>query len=138
MAVGARNCLKLSALKNNLEALLAVLRKRPRKDIQELIHWHNCLTLWTILMFLMATACRAIRNPLKAVEEFEQRSGHGALGDKGADDGHMSRLVVMPELLRRQLEAYDAHCCAIRVKFKYGLPAQTPPKDGLKKTSRIW
>lgn len=130
MAVGARNCLKLSALKNNLEALLAVLRKRPRKDIQELIHWHNCLTLWTILMFLMATACRAIRNPLKAVEEFEQRSGHGALGDKGADDGHMSRLVVMPELLRRQLEAYDAHCCAIRVKFKYGLPAQTPPKSG--------
>ncbi|WP_312591584.1 hypothetical protein [Stutzerimonas nitrititolerans] len=130
VAVGARNCLKLSAVKNNLEALLAVLRKRPRKVVQELVHWHNCLTLWTILMFLMATACRAIRNPLKAVEEFEQRSGHGALGDKGADDGHMSRLVVMPELLRRQLEAYDAHCCAIRVKLKYRLPAQTPCGSG--------
>lgn len=130
VAVGARNCLKLSTVRSNLDALLVVLRKRPRKDIQELVHWHNCLTLWTILMFLLATACRAIRNPLKILDDFEPRSGHGALGDKGSDDGHMSRLVVVPELLRRQLEAYDAHCCAIRVKLEYRLPAQIPCGSG--------
>jgi len=130
VAVGARNCLRLSTVKNNLEALLSVLRKRPRKDIQELVHWHNCLTLWTVQMFLMATACRAIRNPLKTVDEFEPRSGHGALGDKGSDDGHMSRLVVVPELLRRQLQAYETHCCAISAKLKFRLPVQTPPRSG--------
>jgi hypothetical protein len=130
VAVGARNCLRLSSVKSNLDALLVVLRKRPQKNIQELVHWHNCLTLWTVQMFLMATACRAIRNPLKAVDEFEPRSSHGALGDKGSDDGHMSRLVVMPDLLRRQLQAYKAHCLAISAKLKFRLPAETPPTAG--------
>lgn len=129
-AVGARNCLRLSAIKNNLDALLAVLRKRPRKDIRELVHWHNCLSLWTVQMFMMVTACRAIRNPLKNVEEFLPRSGHGAIGDKGADDGHMSRLVVVPEMLGRQLKSYEKHCVAICSRLSQRPPSQLSHKTG--------
>lgn len=127
-AVGARNCLRLDAVKCNLEALLVVLRKRPRKSLQQLVHWHNCLSLWTVQMFLMATGCRAIRNPLKKAEEFDTRGGQGALGDKGADDGHMSRLVVLPDLLSRQLQAYKSHCSAICAKLN--LPLQSTSTSG--------
>lgn len=129
-AVGARNCLRLDTVKANLEALLLVLRKRPRKDLQQLVHWHNCQTLWVVLMFMMATGCRAIRNPLKQAEEFESHWGHGALGDKGADDGHMSRLVALPDLLSRQLQAYEAHCYAIGAQLKAHLPLQSAPTSG--------
>jgi len=129
-AIGARNCLRMEAVKANLEALLAVLRKRPRKGLQQLVHWHNCLSLWTVQMFLMATGCRAIRNPLKQADEFESRRGHGALGDKGADDGHMSRLVVLPDLLCRQLQAYKSHCSAISAQLKSQLPLLPVPTGG--------
>lgn len=129
-AIGARNCLRLDAVKTNLEALLVVLRKRPRKGLQQLVHWHNCLSFWTVQMFLMATGCRAIRNPLKQMGEFESRVGYGALGDKGADDGHMSRLVVLPDLLNRQLQAYKSHCRAISAQLKPHLPLLPAPTAG--------
>jgi hypothetical protein len=129
-AVGARNCLRLDTVKTNLEALLLVLRKRPRKGPQQLVHWHNCLSLWTVLMFLMATGCRAIRNPLKRANEFESHWGGGALGDKGADDGHMSRLVALPDMLRRQLQAYEVHCGAIVKLLDNHLSGQKAPTGG--------
>ncbi len=125
-AVGARNCLKLDAVKANLKAMLEVLRKRPRTGLQELVRWHNCYTLWVVQMFMIATGCRAIRNPLKSASEFDSRSWHGALGDKGTDDGHMSRLVALPDIVRRQLHAYEAHCDAIRAY----LCGQQEPKFG--------
>lgn len=124
-AVGARNCLRLDTVKANLEALLVVLRKRPRKNLQQLVHWHNCFSLWTVQMFFMATGCRAIRDPLKQEDEFISPGGHGALGDKGSDDGHMSRLVVLTDLLKRQLKAYKAHCRAITAQLELHAPAPT-------------
>ncbi|GLZ27628.1 hypothetical protein Pstu01_42970 [Stutzerimonas stutzeri] len=129
-AVGARNCLRLDAVKANLEALLVVLRKRPRKGLQQLVHWHNCLSLWTVQMLFMATGCRAIRNPLKQAGVFESRGACGALGDKGADDGHMSRFVVLPDLLKRQLQAYKAHCSAITAQLEPHLPQLPAPTNG--------
>lgn len=125
MAVGARNCLRLDTVKANLDALLAVLRKRPRKSLPQLVHWHNCFSLWTVQMFFMATGCRAIRDPLKQEDEFISPGGHGALGDKGSDDGHMSRLVVLTDLLKRQLKAYKAHCRAITAQLELHAPAPT-------------
>ncbi|MDI9729823.1 hypothetical protein [Stutzerimonas stutzeri] len=124
-AVGARNCLRLDTVKANLEALLVVLRKRPRKNLQQLVHWHNCFSLWTVQMFFMATGCRAIRDPLKQEDEFISPGGHGALGDKGSDDGHMSRLVVLTDLLKRQLKAYKVHCRAITAQLELHAPAPT-------------
>jgi len=129
-AVGARNCLKLNAVKANRKAMLEVLRKRPRTGLQELVHWHNCYTLWVVQMFMIATGCRAISNPLKSASEFDSRFWHGALGDKGTDDGHMSRLVALPDIVRRQLQAYEAHCDAIRVVLSAYLSAQQEPKFG--------
>lgn len=129
-AIGARNCLRLSTVKENIDALLNVLRKRKLNGIQQLVHWHNCFTLWTVLMFLMGSGCRAIRNPLKQAKELDPYNGQGALGDKGADDGHMSRFVTLPEMLNRQLRAYTSHCHAIRAQFKPCPPSATASEDG--------
>ena len=129
-AVGARNCLQLEKVRLNLDALLQVLRKRPRGNLKELTHWHNCFTLWCVQMFMMATGCRAIRNPLKRLTEFDGASGSGALGDKGADDGHMSRLVVLPKQLRQQLQAYESHCAFIQVLLEQQLLGQIAPSGG--------
>ena len=129
-AVGARNCLQLEKVKLNLDALLQVLRKRPRKGLKPLVHWHNCFTLWCVQMFMMATGCRAIRNPLKPVTGFSAESGHGALGDKGADDGHMSRLVALPRQLSQQLQAYESHCKAIQALLDTHLAEQVLPRGG--------
>jgi hypothetical protein len=81
-------------------------------------------------MFMMATGCRAIRNPLKRVAEFDPASGYGALGDKGADDGHMSRLVVLPKQLHQQLQAYQSHCSAVQTMFEHYLSGQDVPAGG--------
>lgn len=129
-AVGARNCLRLETVRLNLSALLKVLRKRPRQNVNEIVHWHNCFTLWCVQMYMMATGCRAIRNPLKRLAEFDCASGCGALGDKGADDGHMSRLVVLPKLLRQQLSAYESHCAAIQIFLKPKLSEQVVLSSG--------
>lgn len=129
-SVGARNCLQLEMVRLNLDALLQVLRKRPRESLNQLVHWHNCLTLWCVQMLMMATGCRAIRNPLKRLAEFDGASGCGALGDKGIDDGHMSRLVVLPGQLRQQLQAYESHCAAIQVFLKPQLSEQVAPSGG--------
>lgn len=129
-AVGARNCLRLEKVRLNLDALLQVLRKRPRVNVKELAHWHNCFTLWSVQMFMIATGCRAIRNPLKRLIEFDGASGFGALGDKGADDGHMSRLVLLPKQLRQQLQAYESHCKAIQDLYSTYLAGQVVPVGG--------
>lgn len=129
-AVGARNCLRLETVGLNLDALLQVLRKRPKKNLQQLVHWHNCLTIWCVQMFMMATGCRAIRNPLRPIAEFDAPLGYGALGDKGTDDGHMSRLVVLPKQLRQQLQAYESHCTAIQTLLSHYLSKQVVPSGG--------
>ncbi len=130
ISVGARNCLRLETVRANLDAMLGVLRKRPRTDLVQLVDWHNCLTLWTVQMFHMGTGCRAIRKPLRLVTEFESRWGHGAISDKGADDEHMSRLVVLSDLLHHQLSAYESHCRVICRQFAAQLPMELPPQGG--------
>src|SRR5690606_26313877 len=64
-------------------------------------------------MFMLSTGCRAIRNPLQHIEEFDSALGIGAMSDKDADDRHMSRLICMPAMLRRQLDQYFQHCLAL-------------------------
>ncbi|MNG03878.1 hypothetical protein D3C84_869760 [compost metagenome] len=80
---------------------------------------------------MMATGCRAIRNPLKPVAEFAAQSRHGALGDKGADDGHMSRMVALPRQLYQQLWAYESHCKAIQALLDTHLADQVVPRGGV-------
>lgn len=73
-------------------------------------------------MFMLVTGCRAIRNPLLFIDEFDADLGMGALSDKDSGDRHMSRLICMPPMLRRQIAHYFLHCAAISQELTGYLP----------------
>lgn len=108
--VGATHCLLPETIASNVKAMAAVLRKKASGRLSEMFAWHNCYTLFTVQMFMLATGCRAIRNPLMLIDEFDSVLGMGALSDKDADDRHMSRLICMPPMLKRQIDNYFEHC----------------------------
>lgn len=112
-SVGATHCLLPETISANVSALASILRKRPPSTLDGQIAWHNAYTLWVVQMFMLSTGCRAIRNPLRFVDEFDPLLRMGAIADKDSGDRHMSRLVCVPEMLQRQLAHYFAHCAAI-------------------------
>jgi hypothetical protein len=120
-AVGATHCLLPETIASNVKALAAIVRKRSGVEPAKRVAWHNAYTLWTVSMFMMSTACRAIRNPLRLVAEFDPRLHLGAIADKDGEDRHMSRLACVPEILKRQLAEYFSHCTLVSRKLK--LPA---------------
>lgn len=109
-AVGATHCLLPETVSNNVQALKQVIAKSPRGSLSDMVRWHNHFTLWTVQMFLMASSCRAIRNPLRWVDEFYPQLVAGALSDKGSEDMHMSRLIQLPHIVREQVRRYEEHC----------------------------
>ena len=111
--LGATHCLLPQTIEDNVSAMAAVLRKKVDGRLSEMLAWHNCYTLFTVQMLMLVTGCRAIRNPLMLLDEFDPVVGMGALSDKDGDDRHMSRLVYMPAMLRRQIANYLEHCSAI-------------------------
>lgn len=111
--LGATHCLLPQTIADNVSAMAAVLRKKVDGRLSEMLAWHNCYTLFTVQMLMLVTGCRAIRNPLMLLDEFDPVVGMGALSDKDGDDRHMSRLVYMPAMLRRQIANYLEHCSAI-------------------------
>uniref|UniRef100_UPI0022318908 hypothetical protein n=1 Tax=Moraxella catarrhalis TaxID=480 RepID=UPI0022318908 len=84
-------------IEGNVSAMAEVLRKKPMGRLSEMLVWHNCYTLWTVQMFMLVTGCRAIRNPLLFIDEFDADLGMGALSDKDSGDRHMSRLSLPPQ-----------------------------------------
>jgi len=111
--LGATHCLLPATIARNISAMARVLRRKANGRLSEMVAWHNCFTLWTVQMFMLVTSCRAIRNPLMLIDEFDSVLGMGALSDKDSDDRHMSRLICIPPMLRRQITSYFAHCASI-------------------------
>ena len=120
--LGATHCLLPETIEGNVSAMAEVLRKKPMGRLSEMLVWHNCYTLWTVQMFMLVTGCRAIRNPLLFIDEFDADLGMGALSDKDSGDRHMSRLICMPPMLRRQIAHYFLHCAAISQELTGYLP----------------
>lgn len=121
-AVGASDCLLPETIRANVTAMAAVLRKKPTGRLSDMLTWHNHYTLWAVQMFMLSTGCRAIRNPLRYVDEFDPALSMGAMSDKDSNDRHMSRLVFMPPMMQRQLTRYFQHCTAISQQLIGYLP----------------
>lgn len=125
--LGATHCLLPQTIADNVRAMAAVLRKRVDGRLSDMLAWHNCYTLFTVQMLMLVTGCRAIRNPLMLLDEFDPVLCMGALSDKDGDDRHMSRLVYMPAMLRRQITNYLEHCSAISRQLIGYLPQDEAP-----------
>ncbi|HEK3001059.1 TPA: hypothetical protein SMV05_006212, partial [Pseudomonas aeruginosa] len=59
--LGATHCLLPETIAYNVSAMAAVLRKKANGRLSDMLAWHNCYTLWSVQMFSLITACRAIR-----------------------------------------------------------------------------
>lgn len=135
--LGATHCLLPETIASNVSAMASVLRKKANGRLSEMLAWHNCYTLWTVQMFMLATACRAIRNPLMLIDEFDSVLGMGALSDKDTDDRHMSRLICMPPMLRRQITNYLEHCASISRQL-IGYLSQDEERDRWSRGFFLW
>ena len=76
--LGATHCLLPTTIESNVSAMARVLRRKTNGRLSEMVAWHNCFTLWTVQMFMLVTSCRAVRNPLMLIGEFDSVLGMGA------------------------------------------------------------
>ncbi|QDF75255.1 MULTISPECIES: hypothetical protein [Shewanella] len=80
-------------------------------SIKSAIDYHNHYTLYTLYMLLNATGYRAVHNPLPSFSLHLKRFGLLGISDKDASKNLAhSRVVVVPEMLTKQLECYQRHC----------------------------
>ncbi len=108
--VGSRLCPTRNAARTATEKLQEAIKKAARYHTwDEFIVYHNHFTLYTVLMFGYTTACRAIISPFVSTSEIDLETGLAALADKDGPDHHKSRLIWVPEDVRKQIRNYEAH-----------------------------
>lgn len=108
--VGSRLCPTREAAKKAIAKLQKAIKKAVNyRTWDEFVVYHNYFTLYTVLMVGYATSCRAIISPFLATSEIDADTGLAALADKDGPDHHKSRLVWVPEEVRRQIRGYEAH-----------------------------
>ncbi|PWI34739.1 hypothetical protein DI392_00180 [Vibrio albus] len=96
------------------ELIVPLTNKSPHDasiSIKSAIDYHNHYTLYTLYMLLNATGYRAVHNPLPSFSLHLKRFGLLGISDKDASKNLAhSRVVVVPEMLTKQLEFYQRHC----------------------------
>ena len=112
--VGARLCMKLSAVQASISSLKAAIEEcRSIRDAKEFERFHNLYTVWVVLWFGYATSMRAIRTPYIRLEEIDEPTGFTFLSDKDDDAGHKTRLTWVPPAVYKQMKAYSDHLSAL-------------------------
>lgn len=109
MSVGARQCVSLDAYR---EAILKV--QGDLKSAACYFNWpgfvdfHNLFTFYSVLMFGIASAARAIKHPLIKGSEIDA-GGFSSYTDKDSQIPYHSRLIWLPEPVRLQMIEYEQH-----------------------------
>lgn len=112
--VGARLCMKFSAVQNSISTLKSALQEcMSIRDAEEFERFHNLYTVWVVLWLGYATSMRAIRTPYIRIEEIDEPTGFTFLSDKDDDAGHKTRLAWIPPTVYMQIKAYSDHLSAL-------------------------
>ena len=107
--VGARYCPTNVAVREGVLALKDQLEKLDSFD--NLVEYHNHLTLYTLLMWNYGTSSRAIISPFGDLHEFSDASPHFIfLADKQGVEKNTARVIPLPEAVCQQLQFYNEHC----------------------------
>lgn len=124
--VGGRNCPTSEAVQSMFARLHRdITEASTYVDRTGFVRYHNLLTLWTLQGFAYATSCRAIVTPLLPLDEIDERTGLAPLSDKDDEFSHKTRLVWIPEPIRRQLRAYQRHLQMVEPQMR-GWRAKRP------------
>lgn len=105
--VGAR----LTPRKDSVQKLVSQLKNKMsllRADDE--IRFHNAYTAYCVLMLDYATASRAVARKYFFESDMDIESKLMLAWDKNAGDSINSRVVYLPEICIKQIEAYRKHC----------------------------
>ena len=79
------------------------------RDMNSLIEYHNNYTTYMILMMSYCLGLRAVNNAFITPDEIDYDSGFTIISDKDNKYGYHSRLVLVPDVLLKQMRYYEKH-----------------------------
>lgn len=124
-SVGARLCVKLDVYRSAIQTIQEDLEVTVNySSWEEFVDFHNLFTFYTVLMFGVASAARAIKNPLIKGSDIDA-NGFSTYSDKDSQTPYHSRLIWLPEQVRLQLLEYERH---LEVTTDW-LALKSPEKD---------
>lgn len=130
--VGSRLCATEAAVRGAVALLKKELAggSTGADEGTRILH-HNLYTLYSVLVFAYATACRPIVTPFLASREIDEGSSFAVLADKDGPDHYKSRLVYVPAGPLLQIRNYERHRTALldslaRFPAPYETPADLP------------
>lgn len=79
---------------------------------------HNLYTFYTVLCFSIAAAMRGVRTPYLHTTQVDDETGCAVITDKDSGSGYKSRLVWLPEPVRKQMSLYENYLAAISERLR--------------------
>jgi hypothetical protein len=116
---------------SDLQRALAVTK--PKRTDNAYRRYHNIYTIYTAQMFAYSTGYRAVTDPFLWGDQVDEVTGLGVISDKDGPDFYNSRVVWVPEPVRRQLQHYAEHTkvilqeCGAKHVFQTVVSGEHPP-----------
>jgi hypothetical protein len=79
---------------------------------------HNFYTFYTVLSFSIAAAMRGVSTPYLHTTDVDGETGFAVVTDKDSGSGYKSRLVWLPEAVRKQMRFYENYLAAISERLR--------------------
>jgi len=79
---------------------------------------HNYYTFYTVLSFSIAAAMRGVSTPYLHTIDVDSETGFAVVTDKDSGSGYKSRLVWLPEAVRKQMKLYEDYLAAISDRLR--------------------
>lgn len=79
---------------------------------------HNYYTFYTVLSFSVAAAMRGVSTPYLHTSAVDDRTGFAVITDKDSGSGYKSRLVWLPDAVRRQMRYYEDYLALISERLR--------------------
>jgi len=79
------------------------------RDMHSLIEYHNNYTVYVILMMSYCLGLRAVHHAFITPDDIDYDSGFTIISDKDNEYGYHSRLILIPDMLLKQIKCYEDH-----------------------------
>jgi hypothetical protein len=130
LTVGSRLQIKEEWLYKIFDVLYAKLRELSCKGYKVLEQFHNCFTLYTLLVLNISTGHRPVRHPYHSVNCFDLNAGTVYISDKEVRSSQSARVLKLPELAQTQFKYYLEHLEFIRPYLLNVSPENAEAIDG--------
>ena len=100
--------------KKCIQNLISTLKKQIKQapdpsDLNQVMTYHNCFSLYSNLMLGYATGYRAVKDPVLAEDDIDPETGLAVISDKDGPELYNARLVWIPDSVQKQLAHYQTH-----------------------------